>query len=112
MIFLECDEDPEASPPSILNKYTVAKTKGSIKLLNNKKRSLIQISPRLEEWLLKRAKINKINPAEFKLPNDPNKLHKIPHIEKNKNYQEFLRKLIAVDIEIQTLKKWIDETLK
>ena len=72
---------------------------------------LIQISPYLEEWLLNRAKRNKIKPKKFNLPDDPEKLHKIPKLKKNRNFQKFLEKLIDIDTEIQTLKKWIEDAL-
>jgi hypothetical protein len=72
---------------------------------------LIQISPYLEHWLLDRAKQMKIKPADFKLPDDPKKLHELTHLEKKQHFKEFLLKLISVDTEMQTLSLWIEEFL-
>ncbi|RJS71626.1 hypothetical protein CW696_04250, partial [ANME-2 cluster archaeon] len=92
--------------------YIEKDTRSTVKLLirkdDNSKR-LIQISPYLEHWLLDRARQNRIAPNDFGLPNDPKELHSIPHVERNRNFHSFLNKLIEVDDEIDTLKKWIRE---
>jgi hypothetical protein len=108
------DEDKPFGQSNELKKYKEKKSSGNIKLLqrgNDKQKRLIQISPYLEEWLLNRAKRNKIKPKDFNLPDDPKKLHGLTMLEKNKNFREFLQKLIDTDPEIQTLKKWIKEVL-
>jgi len=56
---------------------------------------------------LNRARQNHINPTKFGLPNDANELHS-PHIEKNKCFQDFMKKLVETDDnEICVLKKWL-----
>lgn len=110
------DEDPEQKPPSRLKNYIkkeVSKDKTLILLINNNEQKfLIQISPYLEAWLINRAKKHKISPTKFNLPDNPKVMHDIVHIEKNKNFQDFLNQLIqANDEEINILKKWIKEIL-
>lgn len=108
------DEDQPFGQSNELKKYKEKKSSGNIKLLqkgNDKQKRLIQISPYLEDWLLNRAKRNKIEPKKYNLPDHPKKLHGLAMLERNKNFQEFLQKLIDTDTEIQTLKKWIEEVL-
>jgi hypothetical protein len=108
------DEDLPFGQPNELKKYKEKKSSGNIKLFqrgNDKQKSLIQISPYLEDWLLNRARRNKIKPKNFNLPDDPRKLHGLTMLERNKNFREFLQTLIDTDTEIQTLKKWIEEAL-
>ena len=106
------DEDPGSSQPGEMKKYVVKETTKTIKLLvrnDDEQKHVIQISPYLEHWLLKRAKTNKISPKDFSLPDDAKALHGIPHVEKDRNFQGFVRKLIQNDEEMKTLKKWIEE---
>jgi hypothetical protein len=108
------DEDLPFGQPDELKKYKEKKSSGNIKLFqrgNDEQKKLIQISPYLEDWLLNRAKRNKIEPGNFNLPDHPKKLHGLTKLERNKNFREFLKKLIDADTEIQTLKKWIEEAL-
>jgi hypothetical protein len=111
------DEDKKANEPKEMKNYKEIienKADRTVKLLqkkDDKNKKLVQISPYLEHWLLNRARRNKIKPADFSLPDDPKKLHAIPNLERNKNFQKFLDRLIETDVEIQTLKKWIEEVL-
>ena len=108
------DEDPYSDQPSDLENYIEKDTRSTVKLLirkdDNSKR-LIQISPYLEHWLLDRARQNRISPKDFDLPKYPEDLHKILHVERNRNFHNFLNKLIEADDEIDTLKKWIMEVI-
>lgn len=45
-------------------------------------------------------------------PDNPKKLHDIPHIERNRIFQKFLNELISRDEEINTIKQWIEEAIK
>lgn len=109
------DEDSKDNAPNEMKKYREIQRNGDIKLFqreNDKKKKLVQISPYLEHWLLNRGKMNKINPKNFNLPDNPKKLHTFPNLGRNKNFVKFLKKLIDSDKEIQTLKNWIKETLE
>ena len=108
------DEDPYSGQPSDLRNYIEKDSRRTIKLLarkDNDSKRLIQISPRLEDWLYSRALQNRIHPNDFGLPSDPEGLHKILRVDKNKNFRRFLKKLIESDDEIKTLKKWILEVI-
>jgi len=112
------DEDKDVNAPKEIknyrpiNEHQKNRTIHLLQKIDDEKKRLIQVSPYLEHWLLIRAIENKIFPGEFLLPNDPHKLHKIPNLDRNKNFREFLKQLIKKDAEIQLMKKWIEETLK
>ncbi|MCK4764322.1 MAG: hypothetical protein KAW12_19135 [Candidatus Aminicenantes bacterium] len=78
----------------------------------DKGKKLIQISPRIEDWILYRAKRNRLDPKKFNLPDDPHKLHVIPNLDRHRGFKEFFKKLIDVDEEIKSLRKWVKETLE
>ena len=108
------DEDPDSGQPSDLKKYIEKDSRHTIKLLvwkDDDSKRLIQISPRLEDWLYSRAIQNQISPRSFGLPKYPEDLHKILHVERNRNFHSFLNELIEADDEINTLKKWILEVI-
>lgn len=108
------DEDPNSAQSNELKSYNVVELKSTLALLErqrDKDKKLIRISPRFEEWLLKRSKLNKIKPTDFNLPNNGNELHKIPHYEKRNNFERFLLKLIEVDEELLTMKQWIEQSI-
>ena len=109
------DEDPHSEQPGELKQYGVIKKKGTLKLMakkNDNARFLIQISPDFEDWILKRAKKNKINPGDFSLPNTPRELHRLTRIKNNKKFIDFLTKVIACDDEIKAMNEWIKDALK
>jgi len=104
------DEDPDSNQPSSLRDYIQKDSKSSIKLLVSKhddRRKIVQISPFLEEWILERARQNKILPSEFSLPNDSHALHSIPNAHKRLNFQKFMRHLAERDAEMAALKVWL-----
>jgi hypothetical protein len=109
------DEDPNSEQPGELNKYEVIQKKKTITFLKNKNtqgKFLIQISPDLEDWMLKRAKANKINPVDFSLPEKARELHRLTDIKKNKKYTDFIDKIIASDDEIKVMKEWINNAFE
>ncbi len=109
------DEDPNSEQPGELKQYEVINKKGTIKLMgkkNDNTKFLIQISPRFEDWILRRAKENKINPGDFSLPRTPGELHRLIGLEKNKNFIDFLTKVINLDNEIKAMKEWINKVIK
>ena len=108
------DEDPDSGQPSDLKKYIEKDSRHAIKLLvwkDDDSKRLIQISPRLEDWLYSRALQNQIAPMSFDLPKYPEDLHKILRVDEKENFHRFLNKLIEADDEIDTLKKWISEVI-
>lgn len=108
------DEDPDSGQPLDLRKYIEKDSRHTIKLLTRKdddSKRLIQISPRLEDWLYSRAIKNQISPRSFGLPKYPEDLHKILRVDNKENFHRFLNKLIEADDEINTLKNWISEVI-
>jgi len=109
------DEDPQTHQPPEMNNYVLRESKQTIKLFvrrNNQSTRIIQISPFLEHWLINRAKQNKISLTTYNLPDNPKKLHDIPHVERNRNFQKFVTELINADEEMKIIKQWIEQTIK
>jgi len=112
------DEDPFAGRSRHLKEYDERNVRGNIKLLIRNDddgerviRRIIQISPRLEDWLYGIAKRNHILPEEFNLPNDPDELHNLS-LKRDKNFRRFLIELNrAEDDEVDMLKEWIREAI-
>lgn len=113
------DKDPQADDPECLQEeYTERDTIGKLRLFirkNGGTKRIVQISPRLEDWLYGIAGRNKISPERFDLPNDPEELHNMSlRLGKNMaNFQRFLDALRrAKDDEINTLRRWIREAIE
>ncbi len=104
------DEDPNSNQPLDRNEYIEGECRSTIKLLvrkGDKSKKIIELSPDLEAWILARAKKNRVSPKSFGLPDDPHELH-IPHIEKRRNFREFMERLAETDdVEIGALKEWL-----
>lgn len=108
------DQDPQSEQPGELKNYKNSTTLGTIKLLENKydkAKYLIQISPDLEHWVLKRAKVSNINPKDYSLPDNAKDLHRLTNIKKSK-YRDFLKKLIDSDDELKIMQGWIKQILR
>jgi hypothetical protein len=108
------DEDPFAGRPEYLREYDERDTMGDIKLLikeGDDGKRVIQISPRLEDWLYTLAKRNRLSPEKFNLPDAPDELHGFP-LKRDKNFRRFLIELNrANDDEISIFKQWINEAI-
>ena len=106
------DEDPNSPRPSDMDNYFEIDRRDSIRLLARKddeRKRIIQISQFLEDWFIRRARENNISLRNFNLPDDSYELHKIPRLDKYRNFQNFLNELIEVDNEVDTIKDWINE---
>lgn len=103
------DEDPGKSQPSLLKDYRNVESKESIHLFVHKEypeNKLIKISPDLEGWFINRAGKNGIRLQDYKLIDTQESLH-VPHIERRKNFQDFIQRLTEVDEEAGFLREWI-----
>ena len=110
------DEDPTADRPPVMEKYQTQRTsKKSITLLKRRDddtKWLVQISPRLEDWLCEIARRNRISPQRFGLPDDPAGLHSISLRKDKQNFQRFLDALRWTgDNEINALNEWIRQAI-
>jgi len=104
------DEDSGASQPSELKNYREADQFGGLILMahrDNSKRRIIVVRPRLEEWLLDRAKAQGVNPSSFGLPDSSDRLHAFPRYDRTPKFPDFLRRLKELDPEMKRLSEWI-----
>jgi hypothetical protein len=83
------DQDPNSNQPGELLNYVIVEENEYTALLKDRDRqnSVVMVKPRLEEWLLQRAKANRIDPANFDLPREGNALHKMIHVEKKGSFR-------------------------
>ena len=68
---------------------------------------LVIICPKLEDWLIARARSSGIRPEDYGLPNDPDRLHSIPRYEQKQNFIRFLTELKERDRGMHLLRQWI-----
>jgi len=106
------DEDPASAQPRELDNYKQVQTAEGLRLLarrDDKNKRLIIICPRLEDWLIQRAKSSGIRPKDYGLPSDPDKLHSIPRYEQKEGFCRFLAELKERDSGMHLLRRWILE---
>ena len=104
------DEDPLSAQPRDLDNYREVQAGEGLRLLarrDDKNKRLIIVCPRLEEWLIQRARSSGVKPEEHRLPTDPDRLHSIPHYEREKGFRHFLEELIERDRGMRLLRQWI-----
>jgi hypothetical protein len=81
-----------------------------LKLLQHvelKSKQILVISPRIEDWFLKRTKKNNIDLSDFGLKPTFDYLHGI-NINKNKGYRDFIDHLTSNDAEVKIILTWIE----
>jgi hypothetical protein len=106
------DDDPDSEQPRELSKYSVTSEGETLKHgihSDDPNRHVVIVSPYLESWLLIRAKRSHINPKTYRLPDEPKELKSIPHLEKNKDFKQFVEDLKNKDAEIAIIMKWISD---
>lgn len=102
------DQDPDSAQPRELMAFHQVDAFGDLSLIQKENGSeIIIISPRLEEWFFKRARMNHLKPDDFDLPKEPDRLHSIIHYEKKRGFQQLLQTLIDTDPEMAELRVWI-----
>ncbi len=107
------DEDPSSAQPRELNNYKQVQVAEGLRLLtrrDDKNKRLIIVCPRLEDWLIARAKSSGIRPEDHGLPTDPDRLHGIPRYEQKEGFRRFLAELKERDSGMHLLRRWILET--
>ncbi len=106
------DEDPASAQPRDLDNYKEVQAMEGLRLLarrDDKNKRLIIVCPRLEDWLIQRAKSSGIRPKDYGLPSDPDKLHSIPRYEQKEGFCRFLAELKEQDSGMHLLRRWILE---
>jgi len=104
------DEDPGKTRPAEIKRFIEQERQGSVILMTGGKDAggrLVMICPRLEEWLLARASASGVNPGDYGLPASSKALRKLGRFERRPRFRPFLEALLAADVEMQTLKKWV-----
>ncbi len=83
------DEDPGSAQHQDLRNYRQLEAREGLRLLTRQSggQRLIVLCPRLEEWLIQRAKASRIKPGDFGLPGNPSHLHSIPHYESRPGFR-------------------------
>ena len=105
------DEDPGSTQhPDLKASYRQAKSAKGLLLLTRQGsggQRLVMICPKLEDWLIARAKSSGIRPEDYGLPSDPDRLHSIPRYEQKQNFLRFLTELKERDRGMHLLRQWI-----
>ena len=105
------DEDPaSAQPRDLTGSYHEVEAAEGLRLLVRQGKGgqrLIVLCPRLEDWLLQRARSSGIKPEDYRLPRDPDRLHSIPRYERRDGFQRFLAELINCDKGMSLLRRWV-----
>lgn len=105
------DEDPVSHQPTYFNELQEEKNAYGVKIFLDKKRNhkVIVLSPRLEGWIIKRAKNNKLDLEQFGLFNNESEL--LRHLNQRlPNFKRLLEKLSELnDQGLAFLKKSVRE---
>lgn len=106
------DEDPSGTQPRELANYNQIQAAEGLRLLarrDNKNKRLIIVCPRLEEWLITKAKSSGIRPEDYGLPSDADRLHSIPRYDQKEGFSRFLEELNKRDKGMDILRRWVLE---
>ncbi len=104
------DEDPDSDQPRDLVSYHQVQASEGLLLLIRQGSSgqrLIVVRPRLEDWLIQRAKVCGIDPRQYQLPGSAKELHGIPRYEQKDGFRRFLGELNDRDKGMSLLRQWI-----
>ncbi|MHC4192135.1 MAG: hypothetical protein ACYTBX_18420 [Planctomycetota bacterium] len=106
------DEDPGKLQPKDMSSYRQTDSAEGLHLLTRRGKGgqrLVVICPKLEDWLIARAKSSGIRLQDYGLPSDPDRLHSIPRYEQKEGFRRFLAELIEQDKGLHLLRRWILE---
>ncbi|MHC4520187.1 MAG: hypothetical protein ACYTAS_16475 [Planctomycetota bacterium] len=104
------DQDPASTQPRDLANYEEVQAAEGLRLLARRgsgQQKLILVCPRLEEWLIERAKSLGIRTEDYGLPADPKHLHGIPRYDKKDGFRRFLDELVDRDSAMHLLRQWV-----
>ncbi|MBN1973961.1 MAG: hypothetical protein JW787_10010 [Sedimentisphaerales bacterium] len=108
------DEDPASSQPRDLSNYKQIRDGEGLRFLirnNDEKKKFIIVCPRLENWFIERAKLSGIQPENYGIPNNTDRLHSIPRYDKKEGFQRFLAELKEKDKGMNLLHQWLFENI-
>ncbi len=104
------DEDPGSDQPRDLFSYQqVGASEGLLLLARQGSggQRLIVVRPRLEDWLIQRAKACSVDLRQYQLPGSAKELHDIPRYEQKDGFQRFLADLNGLDKGMSLLRQWV-----
>jgi len=105
------DADPgKGGRPRELANYREKSQAGGLRLLvhrDDPSKRVIEVNPRLEEWLVARADCCGVSLSGHRLPATARALHRNPRCDRKPGVQSFLRQLLAADEVMRTLKEWL-----
>jgi hypothetical protein len=104
------DEDPDSDQPRDLVSYQQVQASEGLLLLVRQGSSgqrLIVVRPRLEDWLIQRARACGVDPRQYQLPGTAKELHNIPRYEQKDGFQRFLAELSDHDKGLSLLRQWV-----
>jgi len=108
------DEDPESiqtQPRELANYQEVDRGEG-LRLLARKghtNQKLVVLCPRIEDWLIQRAKLCDIDPTRYYLRSTPKELKELIHYEQKEGFRRFLEELNERDNGMHLLRRWVFE---
>ncbi len=106
------DEDPGKVQPQDMGNYRQTDSAEGLRLLTRQGsggQRLVMICPKLEDWLIDRAKSSEIRPEDYGLSSDPDRLHSIPRYEQKDGFGRFLAELKERDKGMHLLRRWVLE---
>jgi hypothetical protein len=108
------DEDPGKNQPQDMGSYRIMDSAEGLQLLARQGsggQRLVVVCPKLEDWLIDRAKSSGIRPEDYGLPTDPDRLHSIPRYEQKEGFKRFLAELKEKDKGMNLLHRWLFENV-
>jgi hypothetical protein len=105
------DADPNTqNPPAELSNYRQTQTANGLRLLvhtREPQKRVVEVDPRLEDWLVARAAACGLDLAQYGLPRTARELKRIPRYDTKPGFQPFLQDLLRADNGMKTLKRWL-----
>jgi len=95
------DEDPGSTQHRDLGSYRETQSAQGLRRLARQGsggQRLVVLRPRLDEWLIQRAKTSGIKPENFGLPANADRLHAKPHYETKPEFRRFIEQLMSRDV--------------
>ena len=103
------DEDPTSAQPRDFSNYQESGSAEGLRLFVRRGSSgqrLIVVCPRLEEWLIQRARVCSVDPKQYHLPGTAKELHDMPRYDQRDGFPRFLTELNR-DRGMGLLRQWI-----
>ena len=103
------DQDPGSSNPSYYKRLQLQQSKYKLNQYQDSElgNQLIEICPRLEEWILALAKQQGVDPRSFGLPDTAKKLHDQVN-KKLDAFRKFVDTLQVNSDELELLRSWLN----